>query len=85
MNEKIRVFTIVFFLIIIFSFLVESYDIKDMDFIRAKDIYIENSIRDTNSLNIVTSIYLDYRLFDSVFEALVLLITTSAVAFIIRD
>ncbi|WXR62551.1 hypothetical protein WG909_04720 [Peptostreptococcaceae bacterium AGR-M142] len=85
MNEKIRVFTIVFFLIIIFSFLVESYDIKDMDFIRAKDIYIENSIRDTNSLNTVTSIYLDYRLFDSVFEALVLLITTSAVAFIIRD
>ncbi|MCT4585344.1 MAG: hypothetical protein N4A54_10510 [Peptostreptococcaceae bacterium] len=85
MSEKIRAFIIVFFLIIIFSFLVESYDIKDMNFIRAKEIYIENSIRDTNSLNTVTSIYLDYRLFDSVFEALVLLITTSAVAFIIRD
>jgi multicomponent Na+:H+ antiporter subunit B len=84
-SEKIRAFIIVFFLIIIFSFLVESYDIKDMNFIRAKEIYIENSIRDTNSLNTVTSIYLDYRLFDSVFEALVLLITTSAVAFIIRD
>lgn len=85
MNEKIRSFIIVFFLIIIFSFLVESYDLKDMDFIRAKDLYIENAIKDTNSLNTVTSIYLDYRLFDSVFEALVLLITTSAVAFIIRD
>lgn len=34
--------------------------------------------------NMVTSIYLDYRAFDSIFEALCLMIITSSIGFILR-
>jgi len=47
----------------------------------SKDYFISNTLRETGSRNIVTGIYLDYRLFDSVFEASLLLITVSGVIF----
>ncbi|WP_461207651.1 MnhB domain-containing protein [Clostridium sp. DL1XJH146] len=37
--------------------------------------YLENAFKDTSSKNIVTSIYLDYRLYDTFFEALMLLVS----------
>lgn len=47
----------------------------------SKEYYIENTLWETGSRNIVTGIYLDYRLFDSVFEASLLLITVSGIIF----
>lgn len=44
----------------------------------AKDLYhylIENFVSDTGSNNAVTGIYLDYRVFDTLFETLLLLIS----------
>ncbi|MFO7887218.1 MAG: hypothetical protein R6U59_02785 [Eubacteriales bacterium] len=49
-----------------------------------KDYYIENSLYETGSKNIVTGIYLDYRLFDSIFETSLLLITVSGITFMYK-
>ena len=49
-----------------------------------KDYYIENSLEETGSRNIVTAIYLDYRLFDSIFETSLLLITVSGITFMYK-
>lgn len=47
----------------------------------SKDYFISNTLNETGSQNIVTGIYLDYRLFDSIFEASLLLITVSGIIF----
>lgn len=41
--------------------------------------YIENFVEDTKALNGVTAIYLNYRVFDTIFEALILLVSVMAV------
>lgn len=52
----------------------------------SRNYYIENGFGETDSKNLVTSIYLDYRLFDSFFEASILLVAVTGVAFIaIKD
>ncbi|MDD2261535.1 MAG: hypothetical protein PHC31_11790 [Clostridia bacterium] len=43
------------------------------------DYYIENSEKDTAATNAVTAIYLNYRVYDSIFETLILLVSVSAV------
>jgi multicomponent Na+:H+ antiporter subunit B len=47
-----------------------------------KIFYVENGYLDTGSLNLVTGIYLDYRLFDSLFEAGILLVAVSGVLWV---
>jgi multicomponent Na+:H+ antiporter subunit B len=47
-----------------------------------KNFFSNNGYYDTGSLNLVTGIYLDYRLFDSIFEAAILLIAVSGVMLI---
>lgn len=47
--------------------------------------YIENAIKDTGALNIVTSIILDYRGFDTLGEAVVLFLSTISVVSILKD
>lgn len=43
------------------------------------EYYIENFYSDTWAENAVTAIYLNYRMFDSIFETLMLLISAAAV------
>ncbi len=50
----------------------------------SKDYYVSNTLKETGSRNIVTGIYLDYRLFDSLFEAGILLIAVSGIIFMQR-
>ncbi|MCG8482494.1 MAG: hypothetical protein MJA31_04225 [Clostridia bacterium] len=50
----------------------------------SKDYYVSNTLKETGSKNIVTGIYLDYRLFDSLFEAGILLIAVSGIIFMQR-
>ena len=48
--------------------------------------YVENGLAETSSKNLVTAIYLDYRLFDSFFEASILLVAVTGIAFMaIKD
>jgi multicomponent Na+:H+ antiporter subunit B len=47
----------------------------------SSDYYIYNTFIEVGSRNIVTGIYLDYRLFDSIFEAGILLVAVAGVLF----
>src|SRR5690606_10309125 len=47
-----------------------------------KQYFFQNGLLETGSQNLVTGIYLDYRLFDSLFEAGILLIAVSGVMWI---
>jgi len=52
----------------------------------SQSYYIKNGLQETSSLNLVTAIYLDYRLFDSFFEASILLVVVTGIAFMaIKD
>jgi len=59
----------------------------DMSYNRlSQDYYIEKGLEETSSKNLVTAIYLDYRLFDSFFETSTLLIAVTGIAFMaIKD
>lgn len=46
------------------------------------DYYLTNALAETTSSNVVTAIYLNYRVFDTMFEALLLLIAVTAILFI---
>jgi multisubunit Na+/H+ antiporter MnhB subunit len=48
----------------------------------SKNYFLENTFKETGSKNIVTGIYLEYRLFDTIFEAGILLITVTGIIFI---
>lgn len=47
-----------------------------------KDFYLSHFVEDTAALNSVTAIYLDYRVFDSIFEAGILLVAVTGILFI---
>lgn len=51
----------------------------------SKDYYLENTFKETGSKNLVTGIYLEYRLFDSIFEASILLIVSTGIIFISKN
>lgn len=47
----------------------------------AYEYYIEKAVNETHMSNVVTAIYLQYRLFDTLFEALLLSVAVSAVVY----
>lgn len=69
-------------ILLTFNFSVE--DSKEHLNTSSKDYYVSNTLEETGSKNIVTGIYLDYRLFDSLFEAGILLIAVSGIIFMQR-
>ncbi|MCT4660694.1 MAG: hypothetical protein N4A40_02450 [Tissierellales bacterium] len=48
----------------------------------AANYYRANSFAETGARNYVTAIYLDYRLFDSIFEATILFIVAAGVSYL---
>ncbi|WP_113671047.1 hydrogen gas-evolving membrane-bound hydrogenase subunit E [Vallitalea guaymasensis] len=76
--------SIAIYLILLF-FLCISFDIIPIE--NATDVlnyYIKNSYRETGSINVVTSIYLNYRVFDTIFETLLLLISIIGIIYFSR-
>lgn len=71
--------------LMLFLFGVFYVSIEDLNVLYetfAKNYYLNNGFEDTYARNLVTAIYLDYRLFDSIFEAGILLIAVSGIMWI---
>tara|TARA_B100000965_G_scaffold323352_1_gene285089 strand:+ start:411 stop:677 length:267 start_codon:yes stop_codon:yes gene_type:complete len=79
MTRKIVLIGMLLAILIAFNFSIK--DSKSHLDTSSKDYYVANSLEETGSKNIVTAIYLDYRLFDSLFEAAILLIAVSGIIF----
>jgi multicomponent Na+:H+ antiporter subunit B len=72
-------------MMLIIFFLIISIDITPLSF--AQDVYhyyITNCIVDTGSVNCVTGIYLNYRIFDTIFETLLLLVSVIGIIYFSR-
>lgn len=80
MIKKILLYLMLITLLI--SFYISIDDLLSFIDNSSKDYFIQNSFMETGSKNIVTAIYLDYRIFDSIFEASILLIVVSGIIFI---
>lgn len=82
MIKRISLIFMLSFILIVFSR--DLNWLKENPFLESKDYFIEHTLGDTGSANIVTGIYLDYRLFDSIFETGLLLMTVSGITFMIK-
>ncbi len=69
-------------LVLLFVFFDAMSSLEDLYANDGKLFFTTNGFADTGSRNLVTAIYLDYRLFDSLFEAGILLIAVSGVMWI---
>ncbi len=79
MIKKILSILMLISLLIVFS--LASFEALENSNSFSKDFYIQNTYKDTGSKNLVTGIYLDYRLFDSIFEASILLVSVTGIIF----
>jgi multisubunit Na+/H+ antiporter MnhB subunit len=70
--------------ILLLTFSAVYLDVTRLRNDETKEYYIKNTYEQTGSKNFVTGIYLDYRLFDSIFEAGILLITVTGIAFMTK-
>lgn len=68
--------------LILFLFINAMTDLETLYNNAGKLFFAANALQDTGSMNTVTAIYLDYRLFDSLFEAGILLIAVSGIMWI---
>ncbi len=93
MKRRIKVFlrrrykTIILLplLTIMLVYFLSAFYSKPFDYnTRSRDYVVEHGMDQVGSVNLVTGIYLDYRLFDSIFEASILFITVSGIAFMVK-
>lgn len=50
-----------------------------------RDHLLQNGVQETGAINLVTAVYLGYRLYDTLGEAIVLLLAVSAVLFFLES
>lgn len=83
----IRKILLILMMIYIFIFGISSInELNGIDSIDSiGDIVIERGYQDTSSKNLVAAILIDYRLFDSVFEAGILIISVAGIIFMSSD
>lgn len=80
-----RVLIIVMLFSLLYIFVLATLEVLDFRNEKPLNHYIENTYEETGSKNYVTGIYLDYRLFDSIFEASTLLIAVVGIIFIAKE
>lgn len=71
----------IFILFLLFAS-VEMVPVESADFLY--QTFTENFYEKTGSLNAVTAIYLDYRLYDTIFETLTLLVSVIGIIYFSR-
>ncbi len=82
MNNQIRRIIILLFVIIISIFAIflhETY--SENMYPDAYHTYIERGYEETKVRNLVSAIYLNYRVFDTIFETILLAISVTAVVY----
>jgi multicomponent Na+:H+ antiporter subunit B len=85
MKQRIKKIAVLILLGIFVVMLANDYPHRLKNYNTAsKKYYEENTLKEISSKNIVTGIYLDYRLFDSVFEAGILFVTVTGIAFMVK-
>jgi len=67
-------------ILIIGSIRPEYVNPRNLDYI---NYYLENGVKDTGAINLVASIYLDYRAYDTLIETVVLFMAVIGVTFIL--
>lgn len=83
MIKKFLIITML--LSILYIFVLAALDIFNIRENRPENYYIKHTYEETGSKNYVTGIYLDYRLYDSIFEASTLLIAVAGIMFIAKE
>ena len=76
---KRRVITMIFTMVLAGQVLFINFDAPLVTKPFIADFYLAHFIADTHTQNAVAAIYLNYRVFDSIFETLILLVSVSAV------
>ena len=82
MIRRITMFLLVFAICMMVLWLSGRFDTTLTN--QVMTYYNENAFQDTGSTNVVTAIYLNYRVYDTLFEALMLLISILAVVYFSR-
>lgn len=77
MIKNISVLLMLIIILIVFMITISDFNINTY----TKDYLMENGYMETGSKNLITAVYLDYRLYDSIFEAGILLVTVSGIIF----
>ena len=78
--KKLSMLLLLIFVLVMFS--ISLSDLETLYNNAGKVFFSSNGFFDTGSKNLVTAIYLDYRFFDSLFEAGILLVAVSGVLWI---
>lgn len=78
--KKLSMMLLLIFVLVMFS--ISLSDLETLYNNAGKVFFSSNGFFDTGSKNLVTAIYLDYRFFDSLFEAGILLVAVSGVLWI---
>lgn len=75
----------IFMIAVIFIIFIKISDTQNnpLEF-SAGEYYINKTVDETAALNTVTGIYLDYRYFDTIFEAGIFLVTVNGILFLSR-
>jgi len=80
-NKKRRIILLIVVLVIGLIFLGIYNAFEEVHYKDAYFSYIERGFKDTNAPNLVAAIYLNYRVFDTMFEALLLAISVTAIVY----
>lgn len=75
-RRLIRIFMIAVFIVVVFK-----YPTEILNDYYLYNYYLENTFQETGATNIVTGIYLNYRVFDTIFESLLLLVSVIAIIY----
>lgn len=79
MKKVYYIFLIIIMTILLISSIQPEYgNPRNLDYI---NYYLEHGVRDTGAINLVASIYLDYRLYDTLMETVVLFMAVIGVTF----
>ncbi len=74
----------IFLLALMVIFFLPQYNCQKNEYGELFRYYIDNYYSETGATNAVTSIYLNYRIFDTMFEALMLLVSVLGVMYLSR-